>query len=32
MVAFEKAYFMFSANALARVIGADKATLEEEDK
>ena len=31
MVCFEKAYFVFSANNLARVLGADKDKLEEDE-
>ena len=31
MVVFEKAYFCFSANNLAKVLGADKDKLEEDE-
>ena len=31
MVAFEKAYFFFSTNTLARVLSADKDKLEEDE-
>ena len=31
MICFEKAYFFFSTNTLARVLGADKDKLEEDE-